>query len=97
MNLEKLTDPVEAAVMAAVASFSRPGRQAQDRRIWLWYCHRLGVNTLLDQLFRLEHELEADRAEGRTAVRNPAAVFHRRLQEIYRYYHQQTRKAKLCE
>ena len=89
MNMEKLNDPVEAAVLTAVMSFSRPGQQARDRRVWRWYCHRLGVNTLLDQIFRLEHEIEADRAEGHEPVRCPAAVFHRRLQEIYRYYHQQ--------
>ena len=82
---ECLKDPCFAVAFEAVRAFSRREKRADDFKIWLWYCHRIGYNTLLDQLFRLEHEMAADRREGRAPVRNPAAVYHARLQSIYAF------------
>ena len=84
---EKLRDPVYAVVFQAVRSFSRETRRQDDFRIWLWYGNRLGHNTLLQLVFELEHEMETDRLERHRPVDNPAAVFHRRLQNIYRFYY----------
>lgn len=82
---ECLKDPCFAVVFEAVRAFSRRDRRRDDFKIWLWYCRRIGYNTLLDQLIQLEHEMETDRLEGRAPVRNPAAVYHSRLKSIYRF------------
>ena len=82
---ECLKDPCFAVVYEAVRAFSRPERRRDDFKIWLWYCRRIGYNTLLDQLFQLESEMETDRLEGRAPVRNPAAVYHSRLKSIDRF------------
>ena len=78
-----MKDPCFAVVYEAVKALSRRERRTDDFRLWMWYCHRIGYNTLLDQLCRLESEMATDRLEGRTPFRNPAAVYHRRLKSIY--------------
>ena len=91
---ECLKDPCYAVVFEAVKTLSRRERRTDDFKLWLWYAHRIGYNTLLDQLFRLEHEMETDRLEGRKSVRNPAAVYHARLKSIYQYQIDQAQKRK---
>lgn len=83
---ENLKNPVFAVVYEAVKAFSRRERRTDDFRIWLWYCHRIGYNTLLQQMIELEQEMATNRLEGRAQVRNPAALFHRRLKEIYLFH-----------
>jgi hypothetical protein len=91
---ECLQDPCYAVVFEAVKALSRRERRTDDFKLWLWYCRRIGYNTLLDQLFRLEHEMETDRLEGRAPVRNPAAVYHARLKSIYAFQQQKQHERK---
>ena len=68
-----IADEVDAAVDEAMA---QTGGSARFRRIWCFYCLRLGINTFLDQL----DSVMSCARQGE--IRYPAQAFHARLRRI---------------
>ena len=73
-------DPVRAAVDDAVAAFSK--RQPEDdRALWLKIANAIGWERFLEEYYGVL-SIMGDCARRHRPLRNPAAVFHRRLQGI---------------